>query len=279
MNIVSHRALATALLCLGLAAPDASAGTISIDSFFKGVPVGYTLDNPQAGQFFAADGLGSVVMSNAQGVAGFPFGGSFEAYCADILGDIFDPGTSTQTVPATVNATAAAMSGWTDPNGLGSAGAGAKAAWLYNTYNPLIAFVPGATTVTFAALGVSAAADVARTALAMSLWEVLYETAATYSVSDGAGAFFVWCDTTSPAYNPFTTGCGPRPQGTVVTLANSFLATLGANTDTATWLQLSNPNEDVQDFIGPAPAVAPEPATLGLLVVGAAVCAVRRRRG
>jgi hypothetical protein len=114
----------------------------------------------------------------------------------------------------------------------------------------------------------------------MAIWNVLYD--ADRDVSFEAGDFYLWCDTTSPAFNT-TTGCTSLTQtGTTVTLANAFLALAGA--DDATWLRLRNPDgSDLQDFVGATQAIqpVPEPSSLALFGIGvvAAVLAGRRLSG
>lgn len=268
------------LLCL--APLSANAGTIEIHSFFKGVGVGLSFNGTD--DAFIADGFGSVVMSNAQGLGSLDAAGAFEAYCVEMLGDIFNPGSSTDPGPGvigpdfppgvfvTIPAEGHEMAAWSDPAD-GIAGAGPKAAWLYTAFNPFIQFQ---TNAVIPLLG-TFAADIARTALAVSIWEVLYEDAATYGVDDGNGRFSVYCDKTlAPAAD-----CTSRPQGTVVSLANAMLASLGASTAPATWLKLGvegDPVNDVQNFVAPASrSTVPEPASSALVVAGLAALAMRRR--
>ena len=97
----------------------------------------------------------------------------------------------------------------------------------------------------------------------MAIWNVLYDT--DFSVSNAAGTFYVSCDSTAVGF----TGCnhsipntGALTTGAVVTLANSYLAAVGAAFATgipasdATWLQLSSATSDLQDFVGPPPSAS-----------------------
>ena len=289
----AFRVLLAAAAALALAPPFANAGTIEIHSFFKGAAVAFSfkgVDEP-----FLADGFGSVAMSNAQGLGSLDAAGSFEAYCVEMLGDIFNPGSSTDPGPplfpgpdfppgrfVTIAADGQSMSGWFDPAD-GIAGAGPKAAWLYGAFNPSIESLAASTLITFTVPGgpITAPADVARTALASAIWEVLYENAAAYGVNDGNGRFSIYCDKTLA---PLAT-CASRPQGSVVALANGMLASLGSSTAAGTWLKLGiegDPVEDVQNFVGPAAgaSAAPEPAITVLLAGSLAVWAARCvRRG
>ena len=252
------------LSCVILALPATGrAGALTLQTEFVGAEVGYFFSGfipGTTGRAFVR--VGSVLMSGAGADLGPAIDGkTFEAYCVDILGSIFDPGTPTDTIPSTVPATAApgGMSSWTDPGGLASQpDAGSKVAWLYNTYAPGIALDP----VTPGDPG-TAILLAERTALQLAIWNVLYDT--DLSVSDGAGSLYVWNDTT----------------GTIVALANGYLASLGTNLDNATWLQLGSPGNDLQDFVGPmsvgTAAAVPEPASLLLLGSGVAAILARTR--
>jgi len=228
------------------------ADTITINGMFVGDAVGYfysglvtpTFD----GNAFAGSGLGSVSMTgHGAGLGPAIDGRTFEAYCVDLFGDIFIPGSATATTPVTVTATAAPMSGWSDPSGVATQpGAGAKAAWLYTNIAPTIT------------------RDDQRTALQMAIWNVLYDSDA--SVTDKAGDFYVWADTS----------------GTIVNLANGYLTELDSKTGEATWLQLQTacvPGttncQNVQDFVGPL-ATVPEPPTL-VLIAGGLIGLLKRK--
>jgi hypothetical protein len=232
--------IAVSLLCLAPAL--ASAGPITV-SGFKGVNVGY-YSPVTAGESRAV--LGSVEMSGGTGIGPGIDGHSFEAYCVDILGPIFDPGTPQP--PATFDAAAAMMSTWDMYPGA-TPQAGSRAAWLYNSYAAAIA---------------AADANLERTALLMAIWNVLYDDDFTV---DG-GDFFV--STSDVAV-----------RGSANLKLSALAANLGgAAAADATWLQLREcaaaQCADVQDFMGPAARTAPEPGTLGLLGLG--LLAVRRVR-
>src|SRR3954467_6073381 len=129
-----------ALLCvLGLSvhAVPASAGAITIDTKFQGVTVGYAVNDPThpLDSGFFPGVIGSAQMSHAQGV-GIDPALTFDAYCVDLFTDIFESGTSTQTVPVMVTATAEPISGWFDQKGhtLNGPAAGSRVAWLYEHF-------------------------------------------------------------------------------------------------------------------------------------------------
>ena len=233
-----------AAVCLLLLSPlTAHAGPIVVDDF-RGVFVGY-FSPVTSGESRAR--LGSVLMSDGDGISPSIDGRTFEAYCVDILGAIFDPGTPQP--PATFDAIAAPMSTWDMYSGALPA-AGRYASWLYKEY----------------AAGIAAANDnVGRTALQMAIWNVLYDTDFTVDT----GGFRVSASDTAVRLE-----------------SNKLLAALaadlgGALLADATWLQLRDcsvsPCRDVQDFMGPRAAV-PEPSSLALLGLGAAATFVRRRR-
>jgi hypothetical protein len=217
-------------LCVFAGVPSASyAGTITVDDF-TGVFVGY-YSPVTTGESRAR--LGSSLMSGGIGVSPAIDGLIFEAYCVDIDGPIFDPGTPQP--PAIFNATAASMQTWDKYPGAVPQ-AGRYAAWLYNEFAASIAANDD---------------NVGRTGLQMAIWNVLYDADLTVDT----GAFRV---------NPNDT--------LVVARANDYLTTLGLNLPAAliadaTWLQLQDcsvaPCRDVQDFVGPGVAqgaAVPEPA-------------------
>jgi hypothetical protein len=231
------------------------AGPITVDDF-RGVFVGY-YSPVTTGESRAL--LGSSLMSGGSGISPAIDGLTFEAYCVDILGPIFDPGTPQP--PATFDATAGAMQDWnkyTDAQD----NAGSYAAWLYNEY-----------AATNAAIDVNTdLGQVSRTALQMAIWNVLYD--ADFTVESGA----------------FRVSDVSQDDDKVRAVANTYLAALDLNQvvarqANATWLQLQDcsvtPCRDVQDFVGPGaiqPAPVPEPATMSLFAVGLGAMGVRRRR-
>ena len=266
---ILHRILLASLL-VALVASASSAGTISIVSDdFKGVEIGYQhrhafyddVDDPDDSDIerSALILFGSVVMSGASGIPGFHYGGEFEAYCVDIIGAFLGEGV--------VDASAASMTTWPSGHSVGVPGAGGKAAWLYNEYNEVIQGHAPDHELNFGPLG-PATADVARTALAVSIWEVLYEPTGPYDVT--SGDFMLWCD---------STGANDCEPGEVVALATAFLGSLGTNTSDAVWLKLATSSQNVQDFMGPASVQSvPELSSLAFLGVGLLTLVIPRRR-
>jgi hypothetical protein len=199
--------------------------------------------------------LGSVNMSNGSGLpSGLNAPASFEAYCVDIFGPIFFPDdVGLPNPPAVYSANADLMSNWTIA-GLGTPGygslvaqpdAGRMAAYLYNKN-----------------AGSFAAGDLTdRTALLMSIWEVLFDD--DFSLLTGRFRL-------NPA------------DAAVVAAGTLFLVDLQAhlaNLGDASWLQLDFGTINTQDFVGPAAASTPvpEPGALLLLSMGLATVAARRR--
>jgi len=271
---------ALALAC----ASTASAATITIGTAddstdFKGVRVRYAVDFNDGTTDGGLAVLGSVVMSNGAGFTNPALNSpnEFEAYCVDILGPIFNSGVNPGDRPTggTFQATDRLMSSWSASNPLGVAGAASRAAWLYNEYNPIIQGQSGAISVGEAADANQSAldgvdADLARTALQMAIWNVLYDSDTTVSSGSFRAQNFGGND--------------------VVTLSNTLLLGLPSDTSTsnAAYIQLTENCTDFtgaakscQDFMGPLPTVStvPEPSAALLLAFGlAAVVAGKARR-
>jgi hypothetical protein len=225
-----------------------AAGPLTL-GFWQGVAVRYVSTIAGTGQTV----LGSSLATNGSGISPAIDGRTFEAYCVDINGPVFD-GIG----PYTYEATAASMTAWDiHPPPLGRALAGNYVAWLYTELAQDIA---------------TADDDVGRTALQMAIWNVLFDT--DFSVSADDGDFWI-------------SNVGSND---VLSVANGYLGLLNdnlvdASLADATWLQLrlnnSSNSPDVQDFIGPlamSTTPVPEPGTLVLLASGLVAGGWQRRR-
>jgi hypothetical protein len=185
----------------------------------------------------------------------------FDAYCVDLDGPL------PLFVETVVEATAAPMGGWSDPSGLLSprTNAGAQAAWLYTE------FVDEASPST-----------IARTALQVALWNVLYDVDFTVAENANPGP--------QPIFSVRVDDFQTVNDEAIIEQADEFLAALAANLAAAnladaTWLQLEAPCTgancpDIQDMIGPGltSTPVPEPASALLLMVGVAGGFAGRRR-
>jgi hypothetical protein len=167
------------------------------------------------------------------GAAPAGFTDTFYTYCVDILHYVADPQTVVLRSTDDLNPTNVATA---------SPDAGAKAAWLVNTYAADIR-------------SRGSEANVQAAALQVAIWEAVYDSVNSLS----SGMFSV---------------VGPQP---VLNQASVYLTDLyagpgGYYTSQATWFDTANG----QDQIGIA---VPEPASLSLLGFGILALGSRRRRG
>ena len=166
--------------------------------------------------------------------------GAFESYCVDL--QHFDQPGPNQTVVDS-------MANWANTATPAHPSLGpAAASWLYLTY-----------------AGAAAGNQNLEASLSLAIWNALYDN--DYDVSGGTG---FWATSLS--------------NGAYATTANLWLGALslemqsGAALPYAMWLRTADGRSNTsQDFIGPARV--PEPATLLLFGTGAALVALRRRRG
>jgi len=233
-------------ICCAVLVPSLSAAGTIVVGDFKWVNVGY-YSPVTDGQSRAV--LGSVDMSRGRSISPGIDGMSFEAYCVDILGPIFDPGRPQP--PATFDATAAPLATWDLYVGAVPA-AGRYAAWLYNRYAEDIA---------------ASNIDLERTALLMAIWNVLFDDDFTV----GTGDFRV---------SAIDVAVQVSADAKLAELADNLPAAMASD---ATWLQLQDCSTgscvDVQDFVGPLPQSTPEPGTAGLVAMGLLGAGLVRRRG
>lgn len=171
---------------------------------------------------------GSVDVLSSSGLAGIP-SEKFEAYCVDLTQN-FEGGTQSAGVDL--------MTNWS----ITTIGSGAKAAYLYNTYAK------------------SASTDALRAALAIAIWEVLFDN----NNNLANGSFYV--DDVS-----------------IRDTAQGYLDDLGSNVGQAAWLRVPLPTQGQgvdpypQDFMGPHTNV-PEPSVLLFLGLGLGAIGLSTRK-
>ena len=177
--------------------------------------------------------VGQDTIKDATGQVLFPI-----AYCVDLNEWAKNPSTAHLDLLSTLPETQ-----WDDPPGVND-GAGARIAWLLNTY----------------AFGINDANHAA--GLQLAIWEVEYERSGTLNVEN---------DITTTSDNFYAWG-----NATAIGYANFYLETLGSNTSEGIWVDVESSN---QDFGVPVP----EPASMLLLGTGllglARASRKRRNRG
>ena len=137
-----------------------------------------------------------------------------------------------------------------------TAKANALNALISNT-NPLLAAATGQGAINIAA------------ATQMAVWEIMFETQPTWSVTNASSSFYA------------TTSASSSSTASAESLANGYLANIASNGWTANnnyqLTLLYSPTHQTQAFLTPS---VPEPATWGMLILGFGAIggALRRRR-
>jgi hypothetical protein len=203
---------------------------------------------------------------NATIISGFIPGGSptaWQSFCMDFGNTMVSGSTYTYTASTFAAGDPPAND---PPTPKWVAGGGAKAGYLYEKHLADITGTP-------------AAQAIARSALAIAIWEVLYESLGVYNVS---------------TYNSSGKGFAVNPVGANPTLAMNLANTwlnaavndpggAFANAPTTTWWKESSEPGDPQSLIG-GPTVIPEPSTyvagllLGLPILLTGIRSWRKRR-